>query len=190
MVHRIVKPFLRKITRRQLIIGSAVLGVVLLGGIVAFTVVYHKRETLLETTLDKVKTRLADDYQIDLAIGNAYFSGLTTITLEDVTVTPQHRDPIAQVNSASVRVRLLPLVTGDVKFGYLRADSTHIQLIKEDRISNYDFLFREPDPEQQEAPTEKTDAPAINMAEAANRMLNNILYKIPKNMKLRGFLLT
>src|SRR5690606_7397541 len=34
------------------------------------------------------------------------------------------------------------------------------------------------------------DEPAVNLAQAANRMLNNILYKIPEDMDLRDFTLT
>src|SRR5690606_37044103 len=119
MAYRIVRQFLHRITKRQLIIGGLVLGILILGGIVAFTIAYHKREALLATTLAKMTAQLVDDYQIDLAIGKAYFSGLTTVTFEQVSVTPHDRDQLAGVAEASVSVRLFPLITGDVKFGQL-----------------------------------------------------------------------
>jgi len=190
MVHRIVRQFLDRITKRQLIIGGIVLGVLLLGGIVAFAIAYHKREALLANTLAKMQAQLADDYQIELAIGKAYFSGLTTVTLEQVSLTPQDRDRLAGIAEASVSVRLFPLITGDVKFGQLRVHNAHIQLIKKDSVSNYDFLFRERDTLQQGTPTKEGETTSVNMAEAANRMLNSVLYKIPRNMELREFLLT
>jgi len=190
MAYRIVRQFLDRITKRQLIIGGIVLGILVLGGIVAFTIAYHKREALLATTLAKMRTQLADDYQIDLAIGKAYFSGLTTVTFEQVSITPHDRKQLAGVAEASVSVRLFPLITGDVKFGRLRVQKARIQLIKKDSISNYDFLFREPDTLQRDQPKEQVETTTLNMAQAANRMLNSILYKIPKNMELRDFLLT
>jgi len=193
MVNRIIRQFLAKITKRQLVIGGIVLGVFLVGAVVAFTVAYHKREALLATTVKRMQTKLADDYQIDLDIGKAYFSGLTTVTLEEVSITPQDRDQLAGIADVSVSVRLFPLITGDVKFGRLRAHNARIQLIKKDSISNYDFLFRERDTLQHEpdqASAEQTEAQSINMAQAANRMLNSILYKIPEDMELREFLLT
>src|SRR5690606_4897123 len=190
MAYRNVRQFLDRITKRQLIIGGIVLGVWIVGGIVALTIAYQKREVLLATTLAKMQTRLADDYQIDLAIGNAYFSGLTTVTFEQVSITPHDRDQLAGIAEASVSVRLFPLLTGDVKFGQLRVQKAHIQLIKKDSISNYDFFFREPDTLHQEQPRKQAETTTINMAQAANRMLNSILYKIPKNMELRDFLLT
>ncbi|WP_229717681.1 biosynthetic peptidoglycan transglycosylase [Parapedobacter defluvii] len=182
-----------KITKRQLVIGGIILGVFLVGAVVAFTIAYHKREALLATTVKRMQTKLADDYQIDLDIGKAYFSGLTTVTLEEVSITPQDRDQLAGIADVSVSVRLFPLITGDVKFGRLRAHNARIQLIKKDSISNYDFLFRERDTLQHEpdqASAEQTEAQSINMAQAANRMLNSILYKIPEDMELREFLLT
>src|SRR5690606_30593911 len=82
---------------------------------------------------------------------------------------------------------------GDVKFGYVRANDVRIQLIEKDSVSNYEFLFREADTLQRDLPNQSHDAaevPTVNMAEAANRMLNSVLYKIPTDMELRGFLLT
>jgi len=190
MVNRIVRQFLDKITKRQLVIGGIVLGVLLLGAIVVCTIAYHKREALLAATIARMQAKLADDYRIDLAIGRAYFSGLTTVTLEQVSITPQDRDQLASVADVSVSVRLFPLITGDVKFGRLRAHNARIRLVKKDSISNYDFLFRERDTLRQVQPTEQAKATTINMAQAANRMLNSVLYKIPEDMELREFLLT
>lgn len=186
-----IREFLNRITKRQLVIGGAVLGVLLLGIIVAFAIAYHKREALLASTIARIQAKMAEEYQINLAIGNAYFSGLTTVTLEDVSLTPQDREQLAGVGDVSVRVKLFPLITGDVKFGSLRAHNARIQLIKKDSISNYDFIFKEPDTlttADPEAPEQVEES--INMAQTANRMLNNVLYKIPENMELRDFLLT
>lgn len=190
MVHHIVRKFFDKVTRKQFIIAGIVVGVLLVGGMVAFAIAYHKREVLLAATIAKMKTQLAEGYQIDLAIGKAYFSGLTTVTLEQVSVTPHNREQLAGIADVSVSVRLLPLITGDVKFGRLRAHNARIQLIKKDSISNYDFLFRDRDTLLRDQSAEQAEVTTFNLAQAANRMLNSVLYKIPKNMELREFLLT
>ena len=193
MVYRIVRQLVGSVTQRQLVIGGAVLGAVLLVGILAVTMVYYKRQALLDTTLAKVQAKLADDYQLELTVGKAYFSGLTTVTLEEVAIKPHDRAQLAHVSHTSVRVRLLPLMTGDVKFGYLRANDVHVQLVKKDSVSNYDFLFRERDTlsnDSHDPAQEVGEAPVMSMAEAANRMLNSILYKIPSDMDLREFSLT
>lgn len=188
----IVRQFLSKITRRQLIIGGAIIGAFVVAGAIAGTIAYHKREALLASTLERIQSKLANEHQIDLTVGNAYFSGFTTITFENVAVVPQGQDQLAGVKALSVGIKLFPLLTGDVRFGRLRGHDARIQLIKKDSISNYDFLFRGADtlqvtPEASETPT---DEPPVNLAQAANRMLNNVLYKIPENMDLRDFIVT
>ncbi|SFB77687.1 Transglycosylase [Parapedobacter composti] len=188
-----IKALLSKITRKQLIIGGIVLGVLFVGFIIAFAIVYHKREALLASTITRVQTKLANDYQIDLNIGRAYFSGLATVSLENVNVTPRGREQLAGVKHASVSVKLFPLITGDVRLGQLRAYDAHIRLMKKDSLSNYDFIFQEPDSAalatDDERLTEGDDS-AINMARTINRMLNNVLYKIPEDMELRNFTIT
>jgi len=190
----IVRQFFSRITRRQLVISGAVVGILIVAGIIAGTILYHKRESLLASTLARIQTKLANEYRIDLKVGSAYFSGLTTVTFQEVTVIPHGRDQLAGIGAFSVSIKLLPLLTGDVRFGRVRGHHAKIQLIKKDSISNYDFLFRGID-------TLRTDMPAddkqfdeqeatINLAQAANRMLNSVLYKIPEDMDLRDFAIT
>ena len=189
---RIVKQRLNQITKRQLIVSGVVLGILLLGGIIVSAVVYHKREALLASTLARIQATLADDYQIDLTIEKAYFSGMTTVTLEDIKVLLHNRDQLAGVDEASVSIKLFPLLTGDIRFGRLRVHNATIQLIKKDSVSNYDFVFNGLDTLQvaEDQPAEQPEDAHIHMAQAANRMLNSVLYKIPEDMELRDFILT
>ncbi|MGV3763658.1 transglycosylase domain-containing protein [Parapedobacter sp.] len=188
----IIRQFLKRITRRQLIIGGAVIGVLVVAGIIAGAIAYHKREALLAATLARIQSKLANEYQIDLEVGSARFSGLTTVTFEQLAVTPRGRDQLAGVEELAVGIKLWPLLTGDVRFGRLRGHNAKVQLIKKDSISNYDFLFRGTDTLQAppEAVEKPADEPAVNLAQAANQMLNNVLYKIPEDMDLRDFIVT
>src|SRR5690606_24467785 len=188
----LVRQFLNSITRRQLIIGGGIIGIVVVAGMIACAIAYHKREALLAATLTRVQSRLANEYQIDLDVGNAYFSGLTTVTFENISVVPRGRDQLAGVQALSVSIKLFPLLTGDIRFGQLRGHNAQVQFIKKDSVSNYDFLFRGVDTVQATpaATEDLPDEPAVNLAQAANRMLNNILYKIPEDMDLRDFTLT
>ncbi|MFB2120757.1 transglycosylase domain-containing protein [Parapedobacter sp. 2B3] len=187
-----VRRFLSRVTRKQLIIGGTIVGVFVVAGVIAGTVAYHKREALLAATMERIQSKLAHDYQIDLEVGSAYFSGLTTVTFESMALVPHGRQPLATIEELSVSIKLFPLLTGDVRFGRLRGHDAHVQLIKKDSVSNYDFLFRSADtlhttPLTPEEPRTET---TVNLAQAANRMLNNVLYKIPEDMDLRDFTLT
>src|SRR3546814_13909287 len=87
---------------------------------------------------------------------------------------------------------LFPLLTGDVRFGRLRGHNVKVQLVKQDSVSNYDFLFRGADTLQADpAPSEEVpEETAVKLAQVANQMLNNVLYKIPEDMDLRDFIVT
>ncbi len=193
MVRRLLSKitvFFKKITKRQLIVGGIAMGVLVLCGAIALTMLYQKREALLASMLIKMQSKMATDYHLDLTVGKAYFSGMTTVTLEDIRLTPTGREELVAVEDASVSVKLFPLITGDVKFGRLRVEGARIQLIKKDSTSNYDFVFQKPDSTQIVDPESEEEKKDINMAQAANRMLNSILYKIPENMELRDFVVT
>ncbi|WP_353185535.1 transglycosylase domain-containing protein [Parapedobacter lycopersici] len=177
--------FLTKITKKQLIIAGIVAGVLLVAGAIALAVIYHKRENLLTTALARIQSTMAERYQVDLAIDTAYFSGLSTVTFQGVTLTPQGREQLMKVRDMSVRVRLFPLLVGNIKFGQLRIYDTDLTLVKKDSVSNYDFIFRKADSTVVEP--EVKARPEVSLAQAANRMLNDVLYKIPKDMELRNF---
>ncbi len=185
-----VKKLLNRITKRQMIVGGVVCGVLIIGGIVAFAIAYNKREALLASTIARMQTKMDADYDIDLAVGKAYFSGLTTVTLEQVHVVPHEREQLMGVRTMSIRVKLFPLITGDIKFGSVRIHDAEVQLIKKDSVSNYDAFLGASDTTTQASPSSQhpdTDR-GMNMAKAANQMLNNVLYKIPEDMELHNFL--
>lgn len=181
------RKLLSKITRKQLIIAGIILGVVLIAGIIAFMAIYNKRENLLASAIARMQSRLARDYQIDLAIDTAYFSGLSTVTFENISLTPQGHERLMEVKDMSVSVRLFPLLVGNIKFGQLRIYDTQLTLFKKDSVSNYDFIFRKSETATAEEVNQESP---LNLARAANRMLNSVLYKIPKNMELRNFSFT
>lgn len=183
-----VRQLLNKITRRQLVVGGIVVGIVLVTGFIALAIAYHKREALLSTTIARIQSKLAGEYQIDLTISDAYFSGLTTVTFKNVAVVPHGRRQLAGVEELSVSIKLFPLLTGDVRFGRLRGHGAQVELIKKDSVSNYDFLFR--DARTADSVVANAEKPTVNLAQAANRMLNSVLYKIPEDMDLRDFILT
>ena len=192
MTVNIVRKILAKITRKQVITGSIVLSTLAITGIVAGVIAFQKRELLLAGTLEHLQSKLTKEHQLDMAVGNARFSGLTTVTFRQLTITPHHRNRLVSIEELSVGIKFWALLTGEVRFGQLRGHNVRVQLVKRDSISNYDFLFRETDTLQTTRVTTdgQTGEPAINLAQAANQMLNNILYKIPEDMDLRNLAVT
>src|SRR5690606_29325184 len=167
---------------KNLIVIGAVAGFFLLLLIVGSIVVLNKREPLLRKAIERAKVKMDDEYQIDLTIQKAYFSGLTEVTLEQVRVVPHQREQLAAIEYLTVSVKIFPLLTGKVKIADLELKNASLSFIKKDSLSNYDFFFRAKDSTE----TSETNEP-LNLAKVADRMFHQVLYKIPDNMELRNF---
>lgn len=177
-----LKSYLRRIPKKYLVISGVVAGVLLLLVIVGSVVVLNKREPLLARAIERAKAKMSEEYQVDLMVQKAYFSGLTEVTLEQVSVVPQEREQLAAVDYLTVSVKIFPLLTGKVKIADLELKNASLSFIKKDSLSNYDFFFRSKDSTE----TNDTNEP-LNLAKVADRMFHQVLYKIPDNMELRNF---
>ncbi len=149
--------------------------------VVLATVAYQKREQLLASTLQKVRKKAMSDYGIKLEIARSGFAGLRTVRFDHMQLLPENRSELADIEQLTVSIQLLPLLFGDVKLAGLTVHNATVTLEKKDSLSNYDFLFRE------KGADTLSGKGNINLAAVANRMLNNILYKIPENMTMRNF---
>lgn len=157
------------------------MGGVLLVLAIAFGIIYNKREGLLQQALSKIKKRAQVDYDVNIAIDKAYFSGLSTVTFEGFRVQPNQREQVLGVKYLDITVKLWPLLSGDVKVSALNLHDAKLAFVKKDSVSNYDFLFKKKVADTTEKSTK------VNLAELADKLINSVLYKIPENMELANF---
>src|SRR5690606_39362234 len=113
------------------------------------------RGRMLADAMAKVERILPERYGIDFKVKNYRFTGLTTVTFDHIEVLPKEREKLADIEKMSVSVRLWALLFGDVKIGNLGLKNAKVSLVKQDSISNYDFLFRKK--EQDTIKQEKED---------------------------------
>ena len=165
-----------KVLKISGIILASTFLVILIGGSIA----YQKRDALLKSGIERAIAKAKRDYNLNLAIGSASFAGLKTINLENITIVPENRDSLLKIEKLMVGIKLLPLIVGDIKLAEVRTSNLWIHLISKDSISNYDFLFR-----KKTADT-TTTAGKRNIAELANNLLNQLLYKIPDDLDLKN----
>ncbi len=170
-----------KITGKQKIVLIVVLGIFVLLLGVGFAVGLSKRGEIFKRTLAKVQHQLKADYQVDLHIGKYGFDGLTTVFFDEVTVIPEQRDTLADMQRLVIGIRLLPLLWGDIKIGNLEVTAGKVSFVKADSISNYDFLFRKKDKDTTtlEKPSER------NFAAWTEKIANQVFSKIPRNLKMQ-----
>ncbi|MDB5012585.1 MAG: glycosyl transferase family 51 [Daejeonella sp.] len=167
----------RKYIQITLITFFSLTIVLLIAGIIG----YSKREALLKHTVEKAITKARNDYNLIVKIKGYRFSGLRSVDFEDISIVPVDRDSLATIQSLRVGVKLWPLIFGNVKLGELKLNKGKINLIHRDSISNYDFLFRK------KGDDSLKKSHKSNLADLANNLLNQLLYKIPDDMDIKDF---
>jgi len=148
--------------------------------IVGVAIIYSKRESILQTVISKAIKKAKRDYDLNLKINNPKFEGLASVAFSDISVIPENRDSLLSINDLHVSVRLLPLITGNIKIGSLKIKSGKLNITKKDSVRNYDFLFKK------RRDSTKTKSKA-DLADLAHKLLNNALNKVPEDMEVNNF---
>ncbi|MEB0248656.1 MULTISPECIES: biosynthetic peptidoglycan transglycosylase [unclassified Mucilaginibacter] len=173
-------PYMRRINPKYIrIAGITVLVLVvimLIGGYVA----YSKREVLLQKAIYKAKAKAKRDYNLDVKIGSAKFTGLSTVAFTDISVVPFQRDSLLNIKNFSVSVKLLPLIFGNIKLADVILQDGFLNLTSIKGVKNFDFLFKK------KKDTTNTGN-KVDLSVLSNNLINEVLYKIPDNLSLHNF---
>jgi len=172
-----------RISKRYLKIAGIILSVFLLFVLIAGVVAYNKREKLLKAAITKAVRKAKNDYDLNVTIQNARFDGLRTVKLHQIAVVPEHRDSLAFIRDLSVSVKLMPLLFGHVRLLNLGLEDGRLMLVKRDSLRNYDFLFRKKNDDN------TTVKQKVDLSELANKLLNQMLDKVPDDMDVKNFAL-
>ncbi|UFH53034.1 transglycosylase domain-containing protein [Spirosoma sp. KNUC1025] len=154
-------------------------------------IAYSKRESLLKTGLAKAIRVAKRDYHLDLRVGSAKFTGLSSVAFTDITVVPEQRDSLARIQRVEVAVRFWPLLAGKIGLSGMTLDNGFIQVIKRDSLSNIDFfLHRKRDSTATDTPSAETNQ-RTDLSEVAESLIDKVLSKIPddlniSNLEFRG----
>lgn len=178
---------LPSLTRKQkkvaLIVGGSLL---LLTGI-CLTIALSVRTKMLDKVMTKAEHTLRERYQIDFQVREYSFTGLATVTFQDIAVLPQQRDTLAKIERMAVSVRLFPLLFGDVKIGNLVLRNADVTLVKRDTVSNYDMLFKT---QGRDTLTRTKEDVEPNYASLIDGVIKQVFFKIPRDMELENFQLS
>jgi len=161
-------------------------GIVIISLIVIFAVVgyiaYSKRESILSKEITKAVAKAKKDYNLDIKVGSAKFTGLSTVSFSNITIVPYQRDSLLSIKRLDVTVSMTPLAFGKVKLSDVILDDGHLNLTNINHVKNFDFLFH-----KKKDTTVKTK---VDLSEVALNLANEVLYKIPDNLDLKNFLIT
>lgn len=142
---------------------------------------FQKRDDFLAKALVDAKTKLRKEYNLNLIIDNAAFSGFKTVKFDGIQLVPiMNDDTLLNVQTLEVSVKLFPLLAKKVKIHSIDLNNASLSFVKEEGVSNYDFLFKKE--------AREVDSLAVkerpHLGRLVDRMVNSILYKIPDNMDL------
>jgi hypothetical protein len=96
---------------------------------------------------------------------------------------PENRDTLLSIKAFTVSVKVMPIVFGKVKLADVILRDGHLNLTNKKGVKNFDFLFKK----KKDTTETKTKA---NLADLADNLINQLLYKIPDNLDLKNFALT
>ncbi len=168
-----------KYIRLAVILILSLLVIVLIGGYV----VYTKREALLQHAIAKAINKAKTKYNLNLEIGSAHFTGVSTVSLTNISVIPDQRDSLLSIKQFEVSVKVMPLLLGEVKLANVVLKDGHLNLTDIKHIKNFDFLFK-----KKKDSTETKSK--LDLAELSNNLVNEVLYKIPDDLDLNNFLIS
>lgn len=150
---------------------------------IAFAVGMSKRQGYLDRAVLKAKEKLSKEYEVNFLVDNYHFSGISTVEFNNVLVIPKDRDTLASMEKFSVSVKLMPLLWGDVKIGGLGISDGKVSFVKEDSLSNYDFLFKKKDTGASEPETNSSKG----FADLADRLAKQFFSLVPDDLDLSNF---
>ncbi|WP_020606204.1 transglycosylase domain-containing protein [Spirosoma spitsbergense] len=145
---------------------------------------YIKRESLLKTALERGIRKAKRDYQLDVRIGSAKFTGLTSLAFTDISVVPEKRDSLARIRRVELGVRFWPLLAGKIGLSEMTLENGLIQVVKRDSISNIDFLLHRKRDSTATVSTVSEKTQRTNLADIAEDLIDNILSKIPDDLNV------
>src|SRR5690606_25148935 len=174
------------LTPRQKKITLIVGGIFVFLLLIAFIVALSIRTRLLDKAMTKVEHTLQERYQVDFKVREYSFTGLATVTFQDIVMLPQQRDTLAKIEDLSVSVRLFPLLFGDIKIANLTLKNSDVRLVKRDSISNYDFLSKR----RTKTVPQEIENIENNYASLIDGVIKQVFFKIPRDMELKNFQLS
>jgi hypothetical protein len=164
-------------------IAAIVIGVLVLFILVGGYVAYSKREAILQTAIGKAKAKARRQYNLDVKIGEARFTGLSTVAFSGISIVPEQRDSLLRIDDFEVSVKLWPLLVGNIKLADVVLKNGYLNFTSKNGVRNFDFLFRK----NKDSTATKSKS---GLNDLADNLINQVLYKIPDNLNLQNFKIT
>ena len=156
--------------------------------LVAGTGLFLCRGALLRHVAGKKLEMLGQNYGLQIAYRELTMPSLSTVRLEGLTVVPEDRDTLLNLNKVEVDLSLLSLLGGKISVRQVDVEGMTLSFVKEGGISNYDFLFRQKDGEKDDSDTETNALGGYDVR--VKQTLHLIFRMLPENGELHNLKVT
>lgn len=170
------------VPKKYIKIGIWIIGALAVVFVIMGSIAYSKRENLLRQMMAKAIAKANRDYGLDVKIGSANFSGLSTVHMTAISVVPKDRDTLTTIADLTIGVKLLPLIFGNVKLSEINLNTGKLNVVLKDSLTNLDFILKRKKKDSTETNSK------LELSDLAERVLNQILYKIPDNMEIKNLM--
>lgn len=172
--------FILKKNRKIVIVRNILLS--LLGLAVLIIISYFLfRNILLRNFIDSKLYDFKKNYNASFKIKDIEISGLNSLYIKGISLTPENKDTLIKIKSATAKINLIKLFTGNVTFNNFELDDTYINLVKNDSVDNFLFLLK------QRTKKDSKTSDQFNYAEKIDDLLYEIFDEIPTTLKIKNF---
>jgi hypothetical protein len=137
------------------------------------------RNTILESAISRIDTKLNRDYQCNFHVKSAQFHGLSDLEFEEISLVPQKADTLVSIKNLKTSVNFWQLFFGNIQLGKLEINKGFIQLVKNKKGRNFDAFLKHK--------KETNSSDQVNYAKLAYRILSKTLNLVPTDMNVTGF---
>lgn len=169
--------------RRSLSITTKVIFVLV---VLSFSFFLLFRNIILEKAILRISEKLRYKYDVNLRVQEHGFSGISSIRLAKISLIPTNKDTLIKLDEFTASIRLMSLLTGEIRLKEIELNDGYIQLIKTGDSSNYSNFFRNQEHTTVENRNDLTDE-KINYSNVAYKLIRKILKQVPNSVSVNNF---
>jgi hypothetical protein len=159
--------------KKRILIGFGVL----LAFLLLLTIsLFAFRSKLLSYTISRVEEKVESRYPVDLIIGEARFTDMTSVVLTGISLTPHGQDTLFRTDSVHATVGFRSLFKGRIVLRRLEVVNGYLTAVKKGDQNNFSFLLKKEDPGQQ---ADTAANKSRNYGELLNRLLETAFDNVP-----------
>ncbi len=142
------------------------------------------RGVIARELLSKKINSFNQRYNAELKIGDFHFSGLSAISISNISLKPVDNDTLLSIGSVYAKLNFWKLLIFKVSLTDFELINANISLIKKDSTNNWGFLMKK---EENNTINEDKSTSEQNYSSKIKKIIDAVFNKIPSNIKIQQF---